>query len=98
MKQYYFYTEKDRICKSCGIKGLIDGPYIYNREDLLDLKNDIYIVPEFTHDWKYVYHRTILSKKFRNLIIEHKISKDIRGIDDSRYGSKDWVFDPVIVI
>ena len=59
---------------------------IYNREDLLALNNDIYVVHEFSHDWKYVYHRTILSKKFRDLIIEHKISKDIRGIDDSRYG------------
>ena len=98
MKPYYFYTEKDRICKSCGIKGLINGAYLYNREDLLDLNNDIYVTHEFSHDWKYVYSPTILSKKFRDLIIEHKITKDIRGIDDPRYGSKDWLLDPIIVL
>ncbi|WP_093268288.1 hypothetical protein [Psychrobacillus sp. OK032] len=42
--------------------------------------------------------RTLFSKKFRDLIIENKISKDIRGSDDENYGSKDWLFEPVILV
>lgn len=98
MKTSYYYTNRHKFCTSCGIKGRVVGAYIYNKEDLLDLNNDIYVTAELAHDWKYVFNRTLISKKFRNLLIEHKISKDIRGMYDSQYGPYDWVLDPILEI
>lgn len=98
MKHYYFATEKRERCYDCGIKGRIDGPYYYNKKDLTEMNMDVYLASEFTHDGKYVYRRTIFSKKFRDLIIENKISLDIQGMVDKNFGPKDWVFNPIIII
>ncbi|MEH7388805.1 hypothetical protein, partial [Bacillus sp. JJ1474] len=98
MKHYYFATEEQEQCKDCGIRGRIDGPYIYIQKDLIDAAKDIYLPQEWTHNGKYVYRKTLFSKKFRDLIIENKISRDIRKMSDFKYGSQDWVFKPILLI
>ncbi|MFJ8063679.1 hypothetical protein ACIQYS_03520 [Psychrobacillus sp. NPDC096426] len=96
MVHFYFATEPEPCI--CGIKRTINGPFHYDKEDLKDLESDIYLSAEWSHDGKYVYKKTLFSKKFRDLIIENKITKDIRGSDDENYGSKDWLFEPGILV
>lgn len=96
MEHYYFATEEDGICSICGVKGRIDGPYYYNKKDLINMNMDVYLAAEWTHNGNYVYRKTLFSKKFRDMIIKHKISKDVR--DMKKYGSKDWLFEPVILV
>ena len=94
---YNYYTDRHKLCTSCGIKGQVIGAYHYNKKDVTDLNDDIYVMPELAHDWKYGFHRLLISKKFRDLLIAHKITKDIRGIDDPNYGPHDWGLDPILV-
>lgn len=98
MKIYNYYTDRHKLCTSCGIKGSVIGAYLYNKKDIIDLNNDIYVTAELSHDWKYGFYRTLISKKFRNLLIEHKITKDVRGMYDSGYGPYDWLLDPILEI
>lgn len=95
MKHYYF-TNEHRRCKTCGIRGRIDGPYHYDKKDLINMNKDVYLAAELTSDVRYVARRTLFSKKFRDLVIEHKISKDVRNLE--RFGPRDWAFEPIIPV
>lgn len=98
MTHYYFATEEQNKCKNCRVKGRVAGFYTYNKEDIKSVKLDVFHTAEWSHKGKYVYRKTLFSKAFRNLILEHKISKDVRGVYNKKYGSKDWVFEPTIIV
>lgn len=91
----YFATEQPP-CR-CGLSGVINGPDIYHREDLTNIKNDIFLSAEWSHDGRYLYRKTLFSRKFRELIIKNNISREVRGEKDKNFGPKDWLFDPVLL-
>lgn len=96
MVHFYYATEPEPCV--CGIKRTRNGPFHYDKEDLKDIESDIYLPAEWSHDGRFLYKKTLFSKKFRDLMIENKISKDIRGSNDEKYGSKDWLLEPVILV
>ena len=91
----YFATENPPC--QCGLRGIIDGPYLYEKDELLDVKGDAFLAAEWSHDGKYLYKKTLFSRKFRDLILANNISLDVRGEKDGNFGPKDWLFDPVLL-
>ncbi|MFB7156585.1 hypothetical protein [Lysinibacillus sp. NPDC056232] len=91
----YFATEQPP-CR-CGLSGVINGPDIYYREDLTNIKNDIVLSGEWSHDGRYLYRKTLFSRRFRELILKNNISREVRGEKDENFGPKDWLFDPVLL-
>ncbi|KOY80418.1 hypothetical protein I6G82_21465 [Lysinibacillus macroides] len=91
----YFATEQPPC--SCGLNGVINGPDIYHRKDLSNVQGDVFYAAEWSHDGRYLYRKTLFSKRFREAIIRHNISRDVRGEKDSNFGPKDWLFDPVLI-
>lgn len=91
----YFATEQPPC--SCGLNGVIKGPDIYHQEDLAALKGDVFYSTEWSHDGRYLYKKTLFSKRFREVIIKHGISREVRGEKDRNFGPKDWLFDPVLI-
>jgi hypothetical protein len=91
----YFATEQPP-CR-CGLSGVINGPDIYNRKDIKNLENDVFLSAEWSHDGRYLYRKTLFSRKFRELIIKNNISREVRGEKDKNFGPKDWLFDPVLL-
>lgn len=99
MKHYYFITETDDQCSICNIRGRIDYPYHYNKTDIE--KNpikDINILQEWKSNGQWAYHSIFFSKRFRDLLIDNGITRDVRNMYDNNYKSKDWLFDPVIIV
>lgn len=94
---YYFVSESEERCDACGVKGKINYPYLYNKSDIENFSDDLYVLNEWNSNGSYVYHPLILSQRFRNLLLEHRITKDIRSLYDSGYGPKDWFMTPVFV-
>lgn len=91
----YFATEQPP-CK-CGLSGVILGPDIYNANDIMNVNGDVFYSAEWSHDGSYLYRKTIFSRKFRDLIINNHISREVRGEKDRNFGPKDWLFDPVLL-
>ncbi len=91
----YFATEQPP-CR-CGLSGVINGPDIYDRKAITDLKGDIFFSAEWSHDGRYLYRKTLFSRKFRELIIKNNISREVKGEKDRNFGPKDWLFDPVLL-
>ena len=91
----YFATEQ-APCK-CGLSGVINGPDIYDAEDIMNLHGDVFYSSEWSHDGRYLYRKTIFSRKFRELIINNHISREVRGEKDQNFGPKDWLFDPILL-
>lgn len=91
----YFATEQPPC--SCGLNGVINGPDIYHHEDLENLKGDVFYSAECSHDGRYLYRKTLFSKRFRETIIKYGISREVRGEKDANFGPKDWLFDPVLI-
>lgn len=60
------------------------------------MNKDVYLAAELRTNGRYVARRTLFSKKFRDLVIEHKISKDVRNLE--RFGPRDWAFEPIILV
>ncbi|QPA58489.1 hypothetical protein [Lysinibacillus sphaericus] len=91
----YFATEQPPC--SCGLNGVIKGPDMYYQEDLAALKGDVFYSAEWSHDGRYLYKKTLFSKRFREVIIKHGISREVRGEKDPNFGPTDWLFDPVLI-
>lgn len=91
----YFATEQPP-CR-CGLSGVINGPDIYNRKDITNIENDVFLSAEWSHDGRYLYRKTLFSRKFRELIYKNNISREVRGEKDKNFGPKDWLFDPVLL-
>lgn len=91
----YFATEGSPC--QCGLGGIINGPYLYEKNDLAGLTGDVFQAAEWSHNGQYLYKKTLFSRKFRDLIIENNISLDVRGEKDRNFGPKDWLFDPVLL-
>lgn len=91
----YFATEQPP-CR-CGLSGVINGPDIYNRKDIINIDKDVFLSAEWSHDGRYLYRKTLFSRKFRELIIKNNISREVRGEKDKNFGPKDWLFDPVLL-
>lgn len=100
MKHYYFATQKEGQCPSCGIRGKIDYPYHYDHAVLNGNYMDINIMKEWatTGAWGWAYHPVFISRRFRDLLIENKVTRDVRDAFSKSYGSKDWLLEPVIII
>lgn len=91
----YFATEGSPC--HCGLGGIINGPYLYEKNDLTALAGDVFQAAEWSHNGQYLYKKTLFSRKFKDLIIENNISSDVRGEKDANFGPKDWLFDPVLI-
>ncbi|WP_427108892.1 hypothetical protein [Lysinibacillus xylanilyticus] len=91
----YFATEQPP-CR-CGLSGVINGPDTYKLKDLTNIKDDVFFSAEWSHDGRYLYRKTLFSRKFRELIIKNNISREVRGEKDKNFGPKDWLFDPVLL-
>lgn len=92
----HFATENPPC--QCGLRGIINGPYLYEKNDLIDVRGDVFLAAEWSHDGKYLYKKTLFSRKFRDLILANNISLEVRGEKDKNFGPKDWLFDPVLLI
>ncbi|MET4561316.1 hypothetical protein [Lysinibacillus parviboronicapiens] len=91
----YFATEQPP-CR-CGLSGVINGPDSYNRKDITNLQGDVFFSAEWSHDGRYLYRKTLFSRRFRELIINNNISREVKGEKDRNFGPKDWLFDPVLL-
>ncbi|WP_145977188.1 hypothetical protein [Paenibacillus sp. 32O-W] len=96
MPRIYFVTEEH--CHDCGIQGRITGPFHYDKTDLNNHANDVYFSNEYISNRRWAYRATVISKRFRDLLIENKITRDVRDMHSTKYGSRDWLFDPVIIV
>lgn len=94
---YYFVSEPEERCDTCGVKGRINYPYLYNKSDIENCSDDLYVLNEWDSNGSYVYHPLILSQRFRKLLLKHRITKDVRSLYESSYGSKDWFMTPVFI-
>lgn len=91
----HFATENPPC--QCGLKGIINGPYLYEKKDLANLKGDVFLAAEWSHNGSHLYKKTLFSRKFRDLIIENNISLEVKGEKDNNFGPKDWLLDPVLL-
>ncbi|MGE7913431.1 hypothetical protein [Lysinibacillus xylanilyticus] len=91
----YFATEQPPC--SCGLSGVINGPDSYKYENLTNLTGDIFFSAEWSHDGRYLYRKTLFSRKFRELVINNNISREVKGEKDTNFGPMDWLFDPVLL-
>ncbi|MGY3185650.1 hypothetical protein [Lysinibacillus sp. TE18511] len=91
----YFATEQPP-CR-CGLSGVINGPDSYKYENLTNLTGDIFFSAEWSHDGRYLYRKTLFSRKFRELVIKNNISREVKGEKDTNFGPMDWLFDPVLL-
>ncbi|WP_026019022.1 hypothetical protein [Ureibacillus thermosphaericus] len=99
MKHYYFITEPEERCRTCNIRGRIDYPYYYNKRDLEQYPiKDINIMKELKSNGSWAYRPVFLSKRFRDLLIENGITREVINRDDNNYKSRDWLFEPVVII
>lgn len=98
MKHYYFIDEKEEKCFNCGVQGRVDYPYSYNLNDLSQIDVDVIKSKEYTNNGLYAYQTLLISKKFRNLLLDHKITRDVRSHFSENYGRNDWLLVPVIVV
>ncbi|WP_018750363.1 hypothetical protein [Paenibacillus sanguinis] len=96
-KYYYFVSEPEERCDVCGIKGKVHYPYLYDQSDIENYTNDLYLVNEWASNGSYAYHRLLLSQRFRSLLLENKITRDVRSLYEDNYGSKDWFMTPVFI-
>ena len=97
MQHYYFVSENERRCDVCQVYGRIDYPYRFDQSSIEKCHEDFYNLKEWASYVNFAYHPLFVSKKFKDLVIEHGITKDVRSIYNKNYGSKDWVFTPIIV-
>lgn len=99
MKHYYFITEPEERCPVCNIKGRVDYPYHYNKLDLEQNPiKDIDIMTEFCSNGSWAYRPVFISKRFRDLLIENGITREVLNMYDDNYGSRDWLFRLVIIV
>ncbi|MUG46415.1 hypothetical protein [Paenibacillus woosongensis] len=96
-KNYHFVSEPEEKCDVCGIKGKVNYPYLYETSDIKTCTNDLYLLNELVSNGSYVYRPLLISQRFRKLLIEQGITRDVRSIFDSNYGSKDWYMTPVFL-
>jgi len=96
MIHYYFTSEEEESCSYCGVRGRIDYPYHYDLNQLSQIDVDIVKSKEFTSNGSYAYQTLLISKRFRNLLLEHKITRDVRSSFSENYGPNDWLLFPVI--
>jgi len=98
-RKLHFYYEDNR-CFDCNLTGFINPPYTYDEKDLQGLDNDFYIAlePRAT-TYHYYYHDTLISQRLRQKLLEYGITKNGKGrFDNENYNSKDWAFDPIVVV
>lgn len=101
MKQYIFIEGDEDRCKKCNIRGRVDYPYHYDQSDL-----EKYPIKDFNimREWSangvngWAIRPVFVSKRFRDLLIENGITRDIRDIYDENFTSRDWYFEPVIIV
>lgn len=99
MKHYYFITEPEERCQTCNIRGRIDYPYHYNKRDLEQYPiKDINIMKDLKSNGSWAYRPVFLSKRFRDLLIENGITREVINRDDDNYKSRNWLFEPVVII
>lgn len=97
MKHYYFVSEAKNRCYVCGVKGKINYPYLYDNTVIESYTNDLYLLNESVSNGSFVYHPLFISQRFRTLLIEQGVTRDVRSVYDSNYGSKDWYMTPVFL-
>lgn len=101
MKHYEFITGNEDWCQKCNINGRVDYPYHYDKSDLEKYPiQDINIMKEWTSSGVngWAYRPLFVSKRFRDLLIQNKITREVLNMSDNNYQSKDWFFEPVIVV
>lgn len=99
MKHYSFVTEPEKKCSACSIRGRIDYPYHYNKSDLEEhLITDVNLMREWKPNGNIAYQPIFFSKKFRDLLNELNITRGVRDKFAKNYKSKDWLFEPVIIV
>lgn len=98
MRHYFFVDEEDEYCTACGVKGRVDYPYHYDKSQIETVDTDLAWSKEFTNNGSYAYHSLLISSRFRRLLLDHKLSRDVRSMFDKSYGRNDWFLEPVIVV
>jgi len=103
MRADFFVSEdeKRRQCPVCGIRGRINFPYHYDNRYLDENICDVNVMKEWNvtgHANGWAYHPTFFSRRFRELLIKHNITREVRSVNSRNYKSKDWVFDPIQVV
>jgi hypothetical protein len=53
---------------------------------------------ELKSNGSWAYRPVFLSKRFRDLLIENGITREVINRDDNNYKSRDWLFEPVVII
>lgn len=97
MKYYYFVSEPKERCYVCDVKGKINYPYLFDKTITKTHTDDLYLLSEWVSNGSSVYHPLFISQRFRKLLLEHGVTRDVRSIYDNNYGSKDWYMTPVFL-
>lgn len=96
MQHYSFATEPNKYCHTCKIRGRIDFPAVYD-EGINRLANDFYTYNEYYSNGTWAYKPIFISKRLRRLLIDHKITRDVRNEFSSIYRSSDWLLKPIFI-
>ena len=96
-KGYQFVSEPEAACDVCGIKGKVNYPYLYDASATRTCAHDLYLLDEWVSDGSFVYHPLLISQRFRHLLLENHITRDVRDLFTPNYGSKDWFMTPVFI-
>lgn len=94
---YYFVSEPTERCYVCDVKGKINYPDLYDKTVIETHTDDLYLLNEWVSNGSFVYHPLFISQRFRKLLIEQGVTRDVRSIYDNNYGSKDWYMTPVFL-
>lgn len=93
----YYFIDRREWCSNCDLRNWFAGPFQYDASALQNLQTDFAITNELNILGSLAYRPLLVSSRFRKLIIENKISKEVLNLRDPKYKSYDWFFEPIMV-
>jgi len=88
MPFYRFATEEP--CQACGLFGRLEGAVHYDRNVLDSCSADFYCTRENNCINRWYASRLVVSRRFRDRLIENTITRDVRNMYANTYGPKDF--------
>lgn len=85
-----------RKCPECNLRGTVKYPLHYNSYDLTQTKHDFNVTEEYFVNGNTLTRMPLVSSRFRQLVIEHGITPDIRSGEET--GEMDWRFEPIAIV
>lgn len=95
-KMKFFNRHPSDPCTKCQLRNWVPLPYHYDA-DVINLETDFASTNEWVISGDLAYKPLLVSAKFRELLIENKITREVINAADSNYRSNDWLFEPVFI-